>query len=189
DGTMDTNGKTVTSAAVSLSEAGTKSLILGATVWNCTAWTYDGSNFTLTPNTSTIKVTGTGVFAGGGLTYNDVELNGTAHTISGGNTGNQLTFKDATTQTITFTDGTTQTFATYVITGESGKVKTLTGTSTGGWTITKTGGGHIDADYLVIDYSTATPTSTWYAGKNSTNGGNNSGWFFHNRLKRGWMSK
>ena len=46
-------------------------------------------------------------------------------------------------------------------------------------TLTKTGGGQIiGIDYLSISDSAATPSNTWYAGVNSTNGGNNTGWIF-----------
>lgn len=189
-GTLDTNGQTVTCGLIQRDGTEATGFALGASVINCTSFNFASTTqLTFAANTSTIKVIGTGIFAGGGLTYNNVELNGTAHTISGSNTFNTLIFKDATTQTITFTDGTTQTITTPVFTGESGKVKTLTGTGAGGWAIIKAGGGYVEFDYLSIDRSTATPASTWYAGQNSTDGGNNSGWFFSNRLKRGWWSK
>ncbi len=163
-----------------------RTLTLGSSTINCTAFTTDGdvTQLTFNANTSTIKVTGTGAFAGAGLTYNNVELNGTAHTISGSNTFTKLTFKADTTQTITFTDGDTQTATTFVITGSSGKVKTLTGTSTAGWAIAKTGGGYVDCDYMSIDDSRAQPVDTFYAGGNSTNGGDNQGWLWIPYAKR-----
>jgi L-ascorbate metabolism protein UlaG (beta-lactamase superfamily) len=39
-------------------------------------------------------------------------------------------------------------------------------------------GGVVSADYLSITDSNATPGSTWYAGNNSTNVSNNTGWIF-----------
>lgn len=39
-------------------------------------------------------------------------------------------------------------------------------------------GGRICSDYLSISRSDASPASTWYAGANSTDGLNNSGWVF-----------
>ncbi|KKL97399.1 hypothetical protein LCGC14_1834860 [marine sediment metagenome] len=91
-GTIDTNDQTVTCATFATTGAGTRTLDLGASTINCTTWTLSGSNLTLTEGTSTIKVTGTGAFTGGGETYNNVELNGTAHTISGSNTFRKLSF-------------------------------------------------------------------------------------------------
>jgi hypothetical protein len=39
-------------------------------------------------------------------------------------------------------------------------------------------GGVVNVDYLDIQRSTATGGAAWYAGVNSTNSGNNSGWIF-----------
>ena len=177
-GTIDTNDQAVTCATFATTGAGTRTLDLGASTINCTTWTLSGSNLTLTEGTSTIKVTGTGAFTGGGETYNNVELNGSAHTISGSNTFSTLTFKADTTQTITFTDGTTQTITTPIVTGSVGKVKTLVGSSTAGWTITKAGGGTVTADYLALSYSEGRPSRTWIAGVNSADTIGNTGWLF-----------
>jgi len=189
-GELDTNNQTVTISGFYLDGDVAKTLTLGSSVINSTAYgfRYEATNTTLDAGTSTYKITGTGDIISEDFTLYNVELNGTAHTISGSNTFSTLTFKDATTQTITFTDGTTQTAGTFVITGESGKVKTLTGTGAAGWIITKTGGGYVDCDYMTIDYSTAKPEDTFYAGGNSTNGGNNTNWLwtsYANRAMRG----
>ena len=157
--------------------AGAKTLTPGASTISCRDWLYNGTNLTLTPSTSTIIVTRNFTSTAGITTYNNVEINGATCTITGSNTFATLTFKADTTQTITFTDGTTQTITTPVFTGSSGKVKTLIGSSTGGWTITKAGGGTVDADYLALSYSEATPGQTWYTA-NSTDTVGNSGWIF-----------
>ena len=62
--------------------------------------------------------------------------------------------------------------------GTVGNLVTIGSITAASHTWAKSGGGQISADYLSISYSTATPSSTWYAGANSTNGGNNSGWNF-----------
>ncbi len=191
--TIDFNGKTVTCRRFFSDGGMPRTLTFGASTVNIAGFSttgleVSGSNFTINAGTSTIKIA-TLHFEGGGATYYNVELNGSAHTISGSNTFATLTLKADTTQTITFTDGTTQTVTTATITGSSGKVKTLVGSSTAGWTITKVGGGAVALDYLSISYSTGSPASTWYAGKNSTDGGNNTTWYFFVKLKRGWMSK
>ena len=179
-GTFVTGGLAITLSAGQFSMTGTSPVLTpSSSTITCVGFeiTSIGSPV-ITANTSTIKVTGTGQFDGNGLTtYNIVELNGTTHTISGSNTFATLTFKADTTQTITFTDGTTQTVTTATITGSSGKVKTLVGTSTAGWTITKAGGGTVNADFLALSYSTATPGQTWFTA-NSTDTVGNSGWIF-----------
>ncbi len=157
-GTFVTAGKTVSCG--SFFDAGTasvKTLTLSSSVINCTSFSITGSNLTVTANTATIKVTGTGAFAGGGITtYNNVELNGTAHTISGSNTFATLALASGTTQTITFTDGTTQTATTFTLSGSSGKIHTLQGSGVAGWNMAKAGGGNVIADYLSVSYSTVT---------------------------------
>ena len=112
-GTLNTNGYTVTSElAISIAGAGVKTLTLGASTVNCVGWNYSGSNLTVTANTSTINITGTGQFAGGLIAaYNNINLNGTAHTVSGAFTCANLsrTGTAANTNTVTFTSGTTVT--------------------------------------------------------------------------------
>jgi hypothetical protein len=153
------------------------SITLGSSIITCTAWT--PLIITLDAGTSSIRITGTGAFSGGGKTYYEVQLNGTAHTISGNNTFTNLIFKADTTQTITFTDGSTQTITTPTITGSVGKVKTLQGSGTGGWTIAKAGGGTVTCSYMSISRSTGSPANTWYVNdKTSVNGGFNTGWIF-----------
>ncbi|KKN71499.1 hypothetical protein LCGC14_0420780 [marine sediment metagenome] len=173
-GTLTTNNYNITCGSFINATTGT-TYNLGSSTITCTGSFALIATSVINAGTSTIKV---GLdFNGQSKTYNNVELNGAACTISGSNTFNTLTFKADTTQTLTFTDGTTQTITTPVFTGSSGKVKTLVGSSTGGWTITKAGGGTVDADYLALSYSEATPGQTWYTA-NSTDTVGNSGWIF-----------
>ena len=122
NGTLDTNGQTLTCGSFDVDGAETRVLTLGASVINCTAWDALGAtNLTLNENTSTIKVTGTGAFAGSGETYNNVELNGTSHTVSGNNTFAKLTRNGTATKTDTLTlpAGGTQTMTTFEPKGNS----------------------------------------------------------------------
>ncbi len=187
--TLNTNGQTVTCGIFYAGEnTEAKTLTLGASTINCTSWQYTGSNLTVTANTSTINVSGTGAFAGGAITtYNIVNLNGSAHTLSGSNTFNTLAFKPTGNQTITFTDGTTQTFANLHRTG-NGKI-TFQGSSTGGWAITQSNSRKIILDNMSVSYSTALPAGVWFARIPSTNGGNNSGWTFNYPTRSsGWFA-
>jgi len=151
-------------------------LTLGASVINSTAFILRGSNVTVNAGTSTIKVTGTGAFTGAGQTYNAVELNATAHTISGSNTFSSLTLPSGTTQTITFTDGTTQTITTATLSGSAGKIHTLQGSGVAGWNISGTGG---TFDYISVSRSAASVAGDWIGWYHSTDGGNNTGWVFY----------
>lgn len=137
-GALTTSNFTVNCAGfVDAANALAKTLTLGTSTINCTYWVIAGTNWSIPDSAYTINVSGTGPFTGGSLSYRTVNLNGTAHTISGSNTFNTLTFKADTTQTITFTAGTTQTITTPTFTGSVGKVKTLTGSGT--WYLVKAG--------------------------------------------------
>ncbi len=126
DGTLVTAGFDFTCANFTISDAGAKVITLSTSTFNCTAWNYSGSNLTLTANTATIKITGTGVFAGGGITtYHNVELNGTAHTISGDNTFATLALPSGTTQTLTFGASTIQTATTMTLSGDATHAHTI----------------------------------------------------------------
>jgi len=140
-GELDTNNFDVTLGAVgllSVSTADAKILTLGTTTMNTKGVRYSGSNLTVTANTATIKIAGTGELAGGNVDYNGAtfELNGTAHTVSGTATINNLDIVNSAT--ITCSGGWTTTVSgtltarssTFVVTGDD---------STG---LTFAGGGH-----------------------------------------------
>ncbi len=121
-GTLITNNNTVTVTSFNTNFTGTRVITLGSSVINCTSWLLNATNLTLTANTSTINVSGTGVFAGGNIaTYNNINLNGTAHTVSGAFTCNILTRNGTATKTdsVTFTSGTTITCTTFAMIGNS----------------------------------------------------------------------
>lgn len=186
-GTTNANNQNVTAASVkiegfSISPAitmgsGTWTLTGSGTVWNSTS-------ATITANTSTIKLTDATstakTFVGAGSTYNNIWLTGAGtgeFQFTGSNTFND--FKcDTPPHTIKFTAGTTTTVTTFTVSGTAGNLITIGSLTASAHTLTKSGGGVIDRDYLSISQSTASPASTWYAGMNSTNGGNITGWNF-----------
>jgi len=135
------------------------------------------SGLTWDAGTSAIILTNSGVnaqtFAGGGLTYNNVTVQGAGAynlTVTGNNNFNTFTVDaSAAAKTIVAT-GTTQTVRNFVR-DIGNKVITLTG---GTWT--KTGGGRINLNYMSISGVTVNPSGMWYAGASSTNGGSNVGW-------------
>jgi len=148
---------------------------LGSSIISCSVWNM-GAGITIPANTATINVSGTGAFAGGGIaTYHNVNLIGTAHTVSGSNTFNSLNLPAGTTQTITFTDGTTQTITTPVLSGSSGHIHTLTGSGAAGWAMII--GSISQVHYCTVDHSTVSG-AVYYAltSESNVDGGSNSGW-------------
>jgi hypothetical protein len=115
---------------------------------------------TLTANTSTINVTGTGAFAGGNITtYNTINLNGTAHTVSGAFTCLTLrrTGTATKTDTVTFTSGTTVTCTNFAMIGNSATNRLLAQSSTLGTaaTITATNQAFSNVDFMDITLTNA----------------------------------
>ena len=174
---VDVNSHTITCGLFHSNSGSTHSLYGVATI-NCTGWFVEFANFQMT-GTPVINVSGTGGFNNTGTaeTFTTVNLIGTAHTISGNCTISTLTLLADTTQTITFTDGINLTITTPTLTGSIGKVKTLVGSGTGGWTITKAGGGVIRIEYIALSYGTYSSDGAAVA-VNSTDNGNNIGWVF-----------
>lgn len=158
------------------------------------------AGFTTAAGTGTGKISFTAATAkamlGGGATYNCTISNDGAGaltiasdnvidtvTTTSGNiaiTGNNTitTLTNAVQPvTFTFTAGTTQTIANWSVNGTSGNLVTIQSATAANHTLSKSSG-IVSADYLSISRSTATGGATWYAGANSTNGGNNTGWIF-----------
>ena len=188
NGTLDTNGQTVSVGLFSSSNANTRTLTLGASGFTCsgtgTVWDFGTvTGLTLNGNTSTITLSdtsGTGkTFAGGGKTFNNLSITGAgtgAVTISGSNTFNTLTI--GAPKTVTFTAGTTQTLTTWSAPGTSGNVITINSSSAGSAATLSKASGNACGTYLSIQDSTATGGAGWYAGVNSTNVSGNTGWSF-----------
>lgn len=191
-GTFDLNSFNAQSTTFVSSGSETRTITLGSGTYTVTSasagtpWNMSSTG-TVTSTTGTIKYTGGGpaalVFAGGGKTYGtlwfDRGVGAGSITISGSNTFTE--FKDTGTaaHSLLFTAGTTQTIGTWTVSGSSGNVITIDSTTTTNFNLVKTGGGQTSSDWLAIANSTVTPTSTWCAGANSTDGGGgNSGWYF-----------
>lgn len=207
NGTIDLNGKTLTLPPVANSyftSAGTKTLAFtGGTL--IAVFDFNNANptgYTVTDTVGTGKIsvqkTTAFAFAGGGSTFPiTISNDGVgALTISGANTiktvtttsGNvALTGSNTITTisnsvipvTFTFTAGTTQTVTDWLVNGTSGNLVTIQSATAASHTLSKPSG-TVSSNYLSISRSTATGGATWYAGANSTNGGNNSGWIFSN---------
>ena len=136
--------------------------------------------------TSTLKFTGNDYFGsrpsfdGGGKTYYNI-WNATPSTSSlyvsqnsDNNTFNN--FKVSANSTTTVYGGKTIIVSSLTSLGTAGNLAILTSTNTSLWTISSSS--KITVDYINLSYSTGYPNNTFYAGINSTDSGNNSGWVF-----------
>jgi hypothetical protein len=99
--------------------------------------------------------------------------------ITGSNTFKEINFRDASNaRSLLFTAGTTTTITNaFNVQGTPGKLMTVGSITAASHTLTDASG-VVSCDYLSLSRSTATGGASWYAGANSTNGGNNTGWIF-----------
>ena len=197
NGTWNFNNFNSQFTTFTVSGAATRTITLGsgtmelngtaAVSFNATTST----NLTVTPTTGTIKFVNTNnngdTFFGGGKTWGTVWFSRGASTsnnlISGSNTFASIKDTGTAAHNLLFQSNTTQTVTTWSVSGTSGNVITInTNSSTQVHNLVKVGGGVISSDYLNIQHSVATPSSTWYAGTNSTNNQSvataGSGWNF-----------
>jgi hypothetical protein len=191
NGTLDLNGKTCTLSTRFITATGTKNLTLNAGTLFCTAASATAfnnaapTNFTTTAGTGTGTISMTGAtaktFVGGGSTFNCTLNQGGAGalTITGSNTFSDITntYKSTGATSILFTAATTSTFTDWNASGESTRLLTIGSVTAASHTLSKASG-TVSADFLSVSRSTATGGAGWYAGANSTDGGNNSGWIF-----------
>lgn len=178
NGTLDINGKTLTTTFFSNTGASTKTLNLGnnGKISTSGGFTTNNVSYATFIGTGTIDMTSSSskTFAGAGGNY--------PYTLNQGGSGELIitgtnTFANITNTvqpaTITFTAGTTTTVNNWNISGTSGNLVTLGSSTTSTYTIAKTGTNVFSGRYLNISYMTASPTI--FSAFNSTNGGNNTG--------------
>ena len=187
-GTVNLAGFTLTTGTASSQGESTRNITFnggtllisgsGATAWNATG--AGGFSTTQGTGTGTISMTSASAktFVGGGFTYNCTLNQGGAGnlTITGSNTFNDIT-NTVQPASILFTAGTTSTFSNFSLSGTSGNLITIGSVTAASHTLSKASG-TVSSDFLSISRSTATGGAGWYAGANSTDGGNNSGWIF-----------
>ncbi len=196
NGTFNANNNNFTAYnTLSSSNSNTRTITMGSGTWTFLSignfWdTSTTTGLTLTANTSTIKVTSTSnsstSFYGGGKTYNNIWFSRGSSTGSNSLTGSNTfaDFKDdgSAAHSILFTAGTTTTVTTFTVSGTAGNLISINSDTTATHALVKSGGGTISSDYLNIQHSVATPSSTWYAGTHSTDNQANtnagSGWVF-----------
>jgi hypothetical protein len=185
-GTFDLGGYnvTITSGSFNGDGAAARTLAFGASVFTV------GGNFDTSESTN-LTVTGSGTirmtrdsqktFSSGSADYSGITIDqagagllvfGNAGTV--GNISNSYASTGATS--IRFDQN--QTVGEFTASGQSGRVLTITSSTNGlARTLTKTSG-VVAVDFLNIRDSTATGGADWYAGANSVNTSNNTGWIF-----------
>lgn len=190
-GTLDAGTYNVTITQFLSSGSSTRTLNMGSGSWVLTSagttWNISGpTNLTINKGSANILFTSSSTilrqFNGGGKSYNKFTTGGTGINTTrlvGSSTFTELASLKTEAHTWEFTSGTTTTVGAWSIAGTLGNVVTIKSVTAGSThNLSKTGGGTISSDYLSISDSSASPASTWYAGANSTNVSNNSGWIF-----------
>jgi len=192
-GTLDLNGKTFTAGSnFVVSGTSTRNLTFNGGTVICPGTTSTAFNCTTATNLTTTAGTGVGTISMTGATakgFNNtsgvnIVFNCTINqggagqlTFTGSNTFNNIT-NTVQPATILFTAGTTTTFTSaFSLSGTAGNLITIGSVTAASHTLSKASG-TVSCDYLSISRSTATGGASWYAGANSTDGGNNSGWIF-----------
>jgi hypothetical protein len=189
-GTFNANNFAVTVSQFTSIGNRTRTVTMGSGLWTITGssdmWWVTNTGLTLNKNTANILLTNTSTssrnFTGGGFEYNKLTIGGATGvstlTFSGNNTFSEMASTKTVAHTIRFTSGSTTTTALWNITGTPGNVVTIGATTTSPATLVSTSGNVVSTDYMSISYSTALPINAWFAGTNSTNGGNNTNWYF-----------
>ena len=191
-GTLNTNGYSVTSSGFTATTSNVRTLTFGATTWTITgagsnAWNcVDATNLTVNRGTSTVNMTSASLkyFFPGGKTWGAINQGGSGTLQITGSVGATFANLTNTVQpaTIQFVESAVNPyfFDAFSISGTAGNLVTLSSTTNGQkFTLSKVGGGIVGCDYLSIRDSTATGSgAAWYAGANSTNVSNNTGWIF-----------
>tara|TARA_R110000822_G_scaffold160750_2_gene301087 strand:+ start:685 stop:1758 length:1074 start_codon:yes stop_codon:yes gene_type:complete len=188
NGTLNLQSYTLSVGLFSSSNSNTRTINFGTGDISCTGFntvwdTATNTGLTVT-STGTINFTNglSKTLAGGGFSYDNVTINqGGAGSlfITGSNTfGNITNTRKSTSATsILFSAGTTNTFTNWNASGEATRLLTIGSSPAASHTLSKASG-TVSADFLSISRSSATGGAGWYAGANSTDGGNNSGWIF-----------
>jgi len=171
-GTYNTQNYAITAADIRSNNSNTRTITFGSSTLTLTGTNpvifTTSTNLTFNAGTSTINMSSTGAktFSGGGQTFNTVTSTGGTTQgliISGSNTFN--TFSNTAYTYLVFTAGTTQTFTNFNYTGASGSVVPI-------YTL------YSQVGTATINATVQKASGTWYAGANSTDGGNNTGWTF-----------
>lgn len=147
--------------------AGTWTLSGTGTVWNLvttTSLTFnkDTANIVLSDTSTTART-----FAGGGLTYNNLEIGGSTGistlTFTGANTFNTISSTKTVSHTIVLPASTTTTCNNWTINGSSGNLISVQSSTSGTQATLALSSGTKTVSYAGIKDITASPANTWTA--------------------------
>ncbi len=189
NGTFDHNGMNVTCRSYGFSGIATKTINLGTgtltlnsatgeTIWNpgLTGTTFSGLS-------SSIVISDTGsatkTFAGLGMKYGNLSITGggTGPINFSGVSNSWNNFTIGYPKNVNFTSGTTNNFVAFTARGISGSRIAISSVTNASHYLSKLTGS-VSGEYLSLTNSSAIGGATWYAGANSLNLGNNTGWIF-----------
>jgi fibronectin-binding autotransporter adhesin len=192
-GNLLANGYGITTGQLAISNSNLRTLDIGNITLNLsgtgTVFTAAVSdNLTLNTANSTVllsnNTTAARIFASGGLTYNNLVIGGNTATsntsIFGNTTFNTISSTKTVAHRVIFGAGTTTTMENFTVSGTASNLVTITSDTANVHNLVLTGAGTVNTvSYLNISYSNASPAvDTWFAGTNSIDSGNNTGWIF-----------
>ena len=180
-GTFNTNNNSIRLSSFVSNSGVLRTLNNGSSIWNITGngsiWTTTSSNFNYIPGTSTINLTDetstARTFAGGGIHFNDLNIQGNTSnstiTITGSNLFNSINSSRTSAYTILFENNSTNIFNNWLITGTANNITTINRVSSGVWNIILSGN-RSNVDYLNVNNCTVVDRSPceFYVGVNST---------------------
>lgn len=188
-GIFNTNNNTITVFQFESAQTLVTTINMGTTILNVlgttpinfvnTTLTYNGSDAIINILTGAATKTFAGLDKSFGILNYVVSGSTGSLFITGSNTFKEINFRDASNaRSLLFTASTTTTITNaFNVQGTPGKLMTVGSVTAASHTLTDASGA-ISCDYMSISRSTATGGASWYAGANSTDGGNNTGWIF-----------
>jgi hypothetical protein len=188
-GIFNTNNNTITANRWGAANSNTMTMNMGTSTLNLSGTTpvnflgspltYNGTDATINILSGAAAKTFEGLSKSFGILNYVVSGSTGSLSITGSNTFKEINFRDATNaRSLLFTAGTTTTITNaFGVQGTAGKLMTIGSITAASHTLTDASG-VVSCDYMSISRSTATGGASWYAGANSTNGGNNTGWIF-----------
>lgn len=186
-GTFTAANYNLTATTFSFSGSETRTLNKGSGTWTATgtgiAWNFTATNIAIN-DSGTIKFTNNSAtgktFTGGNSNIYNNFWNATSGsgvvTMVTTNTFNDIKIDPGRTHQ--FPGNGTITFNTLTASGTSGNLVTIASSFAANHNLVKATPGVLSLDYMNISRSQASPLYTFFAGNNSVDSGNNSGWLF-----------
>jgi hypothetical protein len=191
-GSLDTGNFSISAQAITSSGSTTRALTWGTSSVSITGtggvFTFSGTGLTFSGASSTLLFVGASASARS-IATNGVTMGTITYTVPGStgglaftgvNTIGTLNFSDSTNaRTLTLPASTTTTIINnFNVVGTAGKLMSVVSSTSGTTATLSKSSGTVSVDYVSLKDITATGGATYYAGANSTNVSNNTGWTF-----------